>query len=175
MGGQPLEKVTGEKDLGIIISSDLKPSKQCTASVNKVNKMLGIIKINITYKIKYNILKLYNTFVRPHLEYCIQFWSPYLRKDVIKLEMFQRRATKLIPMLKNKSYEERLLALHLFYLEQRRSRGDMIEVWKILNGRENINMNELFYLDESSITRTNEFKLVGRRFAMEVTRNYFVY
>jgi hypothetical protein len=175
MGGQPLAKVTDEKDLGIIICSDLKPSKQCTAAANKANKMLGMIKRNITYKTKYNVLKLYNAFVRPHLEYCIQFWSPYLRKDVIKLEKVQRRATKMIPTLRNKSYEERLLALNLFSLEQRRSRGDMIEVWKILNGRENIDMNELLTLDESSITRTNGFKLVRRRFAMEVARNSFGY
>jgi hypothetical protein len=72
MGGQPLAKVTDEKDLGIIISSDLKPSKQCTAAANKANKMLGMIKRNITYKTKYNILKLYNAFVTPHLEYCMQ-------------------------------------------------------------------------------------------------------
>jgi hypothetical protein len=81
----------------------------------------------------------------------------------------------MIPTLRNKSYEDRLLALNLFSLEQRRSRGDMIEVWKILNGRENIDMNELFTLDESSITRTNGFKLVTRRFAMEVAWNSFSY
>ena len=45
----------------------------------------------------------------------------------------------------------------------------------ILNGRENIDKNELFTLDESSITRTNGFKLVGRRFATEVARNSFGY
>jgi hypothetical protein len=56
-----------------------------------------------------------------------------------------------------------LLTLNLFSLEQRRSGGDLIEVWKILNGGENIDMNELFTLDESSITRTNGFKLVTRR------------
>jgi hypothetical protein len=159
MGGQPLAKVTGEKDIGIIINSDLKPSKQCTAAAIKANKMLGIIKINITYKTKYNVLKLYrfNAFVRPHLEYCMQFLSPYLRKDVIKLEKVQHRANKLIPTLRSKSYEDGLFinTKSIFSLEQRRSRGDVIEVWMILNGRENIDMNERFTLDESSTTRTN--------------------
>jgi hypothetical protein len=86
MAGQPLARVTDEKVRGFIISSDLKPSKQCTAAANKTNEMLGMIKINITYKTKYNVLKLYNAFVI-HLEYCIQFWSPCLRKDGIKLEI----------------------------------------------------------------------------------------
>jgi hypothetical protein len=49
----------------------------------------------------------------------------------------------------------------------------MIEVWKILDGRENIDMNELFTLDDSSIIRTNGFKLVTRRFATEVARGLF--
>jgi hypothetical protein len=96
-------------------------------------------------------------------------------KDVIKLEKVQCRATKMIPTLRSKSYEDRLLAQNLFSLEQRRSRGDMIEIGKILNGRENIDMNELFTLDESSITRTNGLELVTRRFATEVAWNSFGY
>jgi hypothetical protein len=75
----------------------------------------------------------------------------------------------------NKSYEDRLLAPNLFPLEQRKSRGDMIEFWTILNGGENIDVNELYTLDDGSITRTNGFKLITRRFATEVARNSFDY
>jgi hypothetical protein len=57
------------------------------------------------------------------------------------------------------------LALNLLSLEKRRSRGDMVEFWKILNGKEIIDIYELFTFDESSISRTNGFKSVGRRFA----------
>ena len=72
-------------------------------------------------------------FVRPHLEYAIQFWSPNYIKDQKWLERIQRRATKLIPTLRNLSYEERLKQLDMFSLHKRRIRGDMIEVFKILN------------------------------------------
>ena len=64
---------------------------------------------------------------------CIQAWNPYLRKDVDMLEKIQRRATKLIPGLRDLTYEERLNECGLT-LETRRLRGDQIVVFKILNG-----------------------------------------
>ena len=78
---------------------------------------------NITYKDKSLIVPLYKAIVRPHLEYCIQAWSPYLRKDIYMLEKIQRRATKLIPGLRDLSYEERLKECGLTTLETRRLRG----------------------------------------------------
>ena len=67
-----------------------------------------MIRRNITYKDKRLIVPLYKAIVRPHLEYCIQAWSPYLRKDIDMLEKIQRRATKLIPGLRDLRYEELL-------------------------------------------------------------------
>ena len=84
---------------------------------------------NITYKEKSLIVPLYKAIVRPHLEYCIQAWSPYLRKDIDMLEKIQRRATKLIPELRDLRYEERLKECGLTTLETRRLRGDQIEVY----------------------------------------------
>ena len=52
-------------------------------------------------------MPLYKAIVRPHLEYCIQAWSSYLRKDIDMHEKIQR-ATKLIPGLRDLRYEERL-------------------------------------------------------------------
>ena len=137
--------------------------------------MLGMINRTMVYKTRYNMVALYNAFVRPHLEYSVQFWSPYMRKDVIKLEKVQHRATKLIPALRNKSYEDRLRDLNLFSLEKRRIRGDMIEVWKIISGHENLDRSYFFELQENSITRSNGCKIVGRRFQTEIARNWFTY
>ena len=67
------------------------------------------------------------------LEYCIQAWRPYRKKDIDTLERIQRRATKMIPELRDLSYEERLKECGLTTLETRRLRGDQIEVFKILN------------------------------------------
>ena len=97
------------------------------------------------YKEKELIIPLYKTIVRPHLEYCIQAWKPYRKKDIDILERVQRRATKMIQKLRNISYEMRLKECGLTTLETRRLR-DQIEVFKILNGYENIDRNIFFLL-----------------------------
>ena len=75
----------------------------------KGNQILGLIRRNITYKGKKLIIPLYKAIVRPHLEYCIQAWRPYRKKDIDMLERIQfMRATKMIPELRDLSYEERL-------------------------------------------------------------------
>ena len=131
MGDTVLNTTLKEKDLGLTISADMKVSEQ----------ILGLIRRNIVYKEKELIIPLYKTIVRPHLEYCIQAWRPYRKKDIDMLERVQRRATKMIPKLRNISYEMRLKECGLTTLETRRLRGDQIDVFKILNGYENIDRN----------------------------------
>ena len=109
------------------------------------------------------MLELYKTLARPQLEYCVKSWNPYYRKDVIALERVQR-FTRMLPGLESFSYEERLDRLGLFSLEQRRLRGDMIEVYKIMMGIDRVDRKELFPLVEGSITRGHRFKVRGRRF-----------
>ena len=83
----------------------------------------------------------------------LQAWRPYCKKDIDMLERIQRRATKMIPELRDLSYEERLKECGLTTLETRRLRGGQIEVFKILNGYENINRNMFFSLKKDSRTR----------------------
>ena len=91
MNGSKLSKVNHEKDLGWTISNDLKPSKHCSDIIKKANKLVGFIGRTFQYKSEKVILTLFNALICPHLEYFIQFWSPYYTKKYIdKLERIQR-------------------------------------------------------------------------------------
>ena len=147
MNGVWLEGSEVEKDLGVFVDSKLKFSKQCLDARNKANRMLGFISRNVAHRSKEVIKTLYNAYVRPHLEYCVQAWSPHYQKDLVMLEKVQRRATRLIPGLKRLDYETRLKELNMFSLERRYRRGDMIEVYKIFTGLDDIKLEDFFELD----------------------------
>ena len=106
------------------------------------------------------------TIVRPHLKYCIQTWKQYCKKDIDKLERIQRRTTKIIPELRDLSYESRLLQCSLTTLETRKLRGDQIEVFNILNGYEDINRNVFFKFNEGSRTRGHKAALVKEQYRL---------
>ena len=137
-----------EKYVGVSMNANMKVSEQCRIAASKGNQVLGMIRRNITYKENSLIIPLYKAIVRPHLECCIQAWSPCPRKDIYMLEKIQRRATKLIPGQRDLIYEERLKECRLTTLETRRVRGDQLEVFNILNGYENIDSNIFSKLKE---------------------------
>ena len=99
------------------MSSNTSFSKHVAKAAAKANGTLGIIKRAFSYIDKDSLLVLSKSFVRPHLEYCVQAWSPFLVKDKNILEKVQRRATKLVPELQHMSYEDRLSSLGLTILE----------------------------------------------------------
>ena len=90
------------------------------------------------------ICTLYKAIGRPHLEYGNAIWGPFYQKDIKKIESIQRKATKLIIHLKDKTCEERLRELGLPSLVYRRRRGDMILMFKIMNGLVRMDISVLF-------------------------------
>ena len=117
-----IPRVTEMKDLGVRVTADFKPTAQCLAAAKKGNGALYGLRKTVASQDPTVLLPLYKAFVRPHLEYCIQAWSPFLRKDTAKLESVQRAFTRLFPNLKDLDYKTRLERLDLFSLEKRRLR-----------------------------------------------------
>ena len=117
------------------------------------------------------MLLLYKSMVRPHLEYAVQAWCPNKISDIKLLEGVQRRFTKCIPELNKLPYEMRLKNLNLTTLETRRIWGDLIEVYRIMNGIEGIDWKLLFSKAYDG-TRGHTMKLEKNVMHLDI-RKYF--
>ena len=129
----PLDQTKSERDLGVITDSELNFSEHITQQINKANKIMGIIRRTFKNLTSENFKNLYQALVRPHLDYASSIWSPHQVGLTQEIEKVQRRATKLVPELSKLPYPERLRRLKMTTLRHRRTRGDLIESYKIFN------------------------------------------
>jgi hypothetical protein len=173
MDNQVLESVKEERDLGVVISDDLKVSANCQDVYSKANRILGMINRSITYRSKDILVPLYKSLVRPLVEYCTPAWSPYYQKDKDLIERLQHRLTRMIPRLKLLPYTDRLRELNLWSLEERRNRADLIEVYRICHGLSGIQRDDLFELVVDSRTRGHSLKLKKFRCRLDLRKYFF--
>ena len=138
LDGILLPTVDSEKDLGVYVNSKLDWSDHIAASIKKANACISWISRTMITRDASVMINLYKSLVRPHPEYCVQLWSPKPRygnwKVIMDIENVQRRYTRLIDGIGLRTYGERLNALSLTTLLERRARGDLIETFKIVGG-----------------------------------------
>ncbi|XP_071945954.1 uncharacterized protein B0403.1-like [Antedon mediterranea] len=176
LGDTDLASVTEQSDLGLTVTTDFKFKTHVNKIVAKANGRIAMIRRTFTYLDKEIFIPLYKTLIRPLLEYCVQVWSPNQVGLKKILERAQNRATKLVPELRNLPADERLAMLHLPTLQERRDRGDLIEMFKIIRGIVNIEANSFFTLRQNPggyITRGHSLTLSKPRYKTIRRYTYF--
>ncbi|CAH8833898.1 unnamed protein product, partial [Trichobilharzia szidati] len=109
-----LADVRGQKDLGSIVSHDLKIMVDCNRAAAKVSRMLWALRRAFKRLDEGMFQVFYATYVRPHVEHCIQAVSPFFRKEAHILERLQMVRTKLVSGISLFPIDERMEHLHLF-------------------------------------------------------------
>lgn len=178
MGGHILEVTLSEKDVGVMVSNNLMPGKQCISAAKRAGAVISQMARGLTYRDKKTWIQLYKVYVRPHLEYAIQVWAPWSAQDRELMEGVQRRVVRMTNNLKATEYTERLKELGLTSLQDRRDRQDMIQCWRILHRADDVNPNTWFTLARDASQRTTRLtsgclNLSLPRANGEVRRNFF--
>ena len=172
MQGTILKSVTVERDLGILVDSDLKFREQAASAVSKASQILAVIRRSFQLLDRTTLPLLFKTLVRPHLEYGNVAWGPFNRADQKLVERVQRRATRLVEEIRTEPYAERLRLLGLPSLYYRRRRGDMITVFQLLHGGVDLDP-ALFFTLSSTSTRGHQWKISKPEAVTRIRRNSF--
>jgi ribonuclease P/MRP protein subunit RPP40 len=177
MSNQQLTTTEDERDIGVCISKNLKPSMQCAQAARTAQTVLSQLTRAFHYRDRHIFKRLYVQYVRPHLEFATVAWAPWLEADKAVLEKIQQRAVAAISGLKGTSYEEKLKELGLTTLEERRHQADMVQTFKILRGFDNVKSETWFQKVDTTgrLTRSaaDPLNLKTQAAHLEIRRNFF--
>ena len=171
MNDVQLEKSVEEVDLGVTITEGLTPDRHISRITGEMTSLLRRIKMAFSYLDVDMMRKVICAMIRPRLEYAAIVWSPHTKKNIRKLERVQRAATKLVPELREMTYMERLKKMEIPTLESRRERGDLISVYKMVNGLDRMG-EDLLELDGGN-TRGHGKKLKKERCIRDIKKYSF--
>ena len=178
MNGTNLKGVSTEKDIGVTVTKNLKPSEHCAkASITAMSVLFQLLR-TFHFRDKTTFVSLYKTYVRPHLEFAAPVWNPWLAKDVELLEKVQKKFVRNISGLKGKTYAEKLSEIGLLSLEKRRVYLELVETFKIIKGLTNIDRSELFELcgdSERRHTRATNcpLNIILKRSHLDIRKHFY--
>ena len=170
--------VEEERDIGVTVQKNMKPSKHCKKAADTASAVLRQLARNFHYRDKITFRKLYIQYVRPHLEFAAPAWSPWSQEDNNKLERIQRKAVGMISGLKSGSYEEKCKELGIDTLEVRRERQDLLEAYRIIHSEEQREGQKMLVRTTGRIGATtraaaDRWKLSVPRSRLDVRKNTF--
>ena len=145
LDGMELPEIKSEKDLGVLVSDSLSWQPHIDAIVKKANSCVAWVLRSVISRSPKVMLQIFKSMIRPHLEYCVQLWSPLPAHGnwatILAIENVQRTFTRAIDGLGLLTYENRLKKLGLTTLLERRARGDLIETFRNISGIANYGEN----------------------------------
>nr|CAD2196648.1 unnamed protein product [Meloidogyne enterolobii] len=174
------------RDLGILFSPSLKFSEHIEFIANKASKIMYNLLKTLKTKNPKILIHMFNTYVRPGLEFASPIWNPYLRKDIINLERIQKKFlvsvfirltytnNQKINFSDIPKYGELLKKFNVETLESRRLKIDLILFHKMIFGEIKINNNNIIHFKQTR-TRGEEYKLTIPHCSSMVRYNsYFI-
>ena len=166
-------QVTELEDLIIYVSNTSKASFNCARVANKAMGALRLLRISFDRLTIENFKPLF--YIRPHLGLGTLLTSNWAihEEGPTMMEKVQRRATKLVQGLRDKPHEERLRTLQLISIEERFRHGDIMETYKMLTGKTNVDPNQLFVKEQGHMTRGHCLKLKVKRVKTKMRAKFF--
>ena len=172
LNGHCLPAPSSHGDLGVIIDNTLKFHEHIDSLALKVAGLCHSFLKALVCRSPKLMLFLLTTHIRPVLEYGSCLWHTGFVGDIWKLERIQRRWTKRVHDLHNLSYSERLSRLGLFSVQGRLTRADLIQYWKIFNGKSCIAPHSMFAQPQTG-TRGHPFKIMVTRANTDIRQRFF--
>ena len=178
MQNMPLTITEEERDLGVVTSFRLKPGAQCKKAAKTAQAVLGQIARAFYFPDRHVFVQLYTTYVRPHLEFAVQAWSPSrTAADTAVLKQVQKRAIKMVSGLRGREYEDRLAELGLTTLEERTHQADMAMTYRIWTRKDDVDPAEKFTMaaQAARVTRraADPLNVIVKHGGLDIRRNFF--
>jgi len=158
-----VQSVSKQKDLGIVMTSDLSWTCQTASVSSSCFQLIGMLKRFFISFSEEQFQSIYKALIRPKIDYLASICSPSNEKEQDILEKIQRKATKLVRGFKNLDYNERYRLLRITSLKTRRTRGDLIEIYKLFNNLYDLDVS-LFFKTRSEVLTRKSIVLRGHNY-----------
>ena len=173
LNGNPIPHVHSASDLGVLVDSGLKFHDHIRMAAHKAGALsYSFLKSTVCRSPKF-MVSLLTTHIRPVIEYASCVWNTGFVQDLRLLERVQRRWTKRISGLETMSYGERLRSLHLYSEQGRLLRADLLQYWKIFNGKSCILPADLFPQPPQNRTRGHCHKIFPSAVTNDIRKRSF--